>query len=75
MFILIFVNPKQINVTYSKKGAGKSLRGRGCVLASSPKRVEWPHPKLVHWWMLIHSSKSCYIYSALGLEFLYLFAS
>jgi hypothetical protein len=23
----------------------------------SPKWVEWPHPKLVHWWLLVHSSR------------------
>ncbi len=39
------------------KGAEKSLgRGRGCVFGSSPKRLEWPHPELVHWWLLVHCS-------------------
>jgi hypothetical protein len=23
---------------------------------SSPKRLEWPQPELVHWWLLVHSS-------------------
>ncbi len=41
----------------AKKGAEKSLgRGRGCVFYSSPKRLEQPHPELVHWWLLVHSS-------------------
>jgi hypothetical protein len=30
--------------------------GRGCVFGSSPKRLEWPHPELVHWWLLVHSN-------------------
>jgi len=39
----------------AEKGAEKSLgRGRGCVFGSSPKQLERPHPKLVHWWSLIH---------------------
>jgi hypothetical protein len=21
------------------------------------KRLEWPHPQLVHWWLLVHSSR------------------
>jgi hypothetical protein len=28
----------------------------GCVFGSSPKRLEQPHPQLVHWWLLVHSS-------------------
>jgi len=28
----------------------------GCVFGSSPKRLEWPHLELVHWWLLVHSS-------------------
>jgi len=40
-----------------EKGAEKSLsRGRGCVFGSSPKELERPHPELVHWWLLVHSS-------------------
>jgi len=40
-----------------RRGAEKSLgRGRGCVFGSSPKRLEWPHPELVHWWLLVHSN-------------------
>jgi len=27
-------------------------------LGSSPKRLEQPHPELVHWWLLVHSSLS-----------------
>jgi len=39
------------------KGAEKSLgRERGCVFGSSPKWLKRPHPKLVHWWLLVHSS-------------------
>ncbi len=38
-----------------EKGAEKSLgRGRGCVFDSSSKRLERPHLKLVHWWLLDH---------------------
>jgi len=41
----------------AEKGAEKSLvKGRGCVFSSSPKRLEWPHPELVHWWLLVHSN-------------------
>ncbi len=25
-------------------------------LGSSPKRLDRPHPELVHWWLLVHSS-------------------
>ncbi len=43
----------------AEKGAEKSLgRGKGCVFGSSPKRFERPHPGLVHWWLLVHSSPS-----------------
>jgi hypothetical protein len=28
----------------------------GCVFGSSSKWLQWPHPQLVHWWMLVHSS-------------------
>jgi hypothetical protein len=28
----------------------------GCVFGSSPKRLQWPHPQLVNWWLLVHSS-------------------
>jgi hypothetical protein len=31
-------------------------KGRGCVFGSSPKWFEQPHPELVHWWLLVHSS-------------------
>jgi hypothetical protein len=42
----------------AKKGAKKSMgRGKGCVFSSSPKRLEWPHLELVHWWLLVHSSR------------------
>jgi hypothetical protein len=41
----------------AEKRAEKSLgRGRGCVFRSSP---EQPHPELVHWWLLVHSSPHC----------------
>jgi hypothetical protein len=41
----------------AEKGAEKSLgRGRGCVFGSSPKQLEWPHPELMHWWLLVHFS-------------------
>jgi hypothetical protein len=41
-----------------KKRAEKSLgRGRGCGFGSSPKWFEWPHPELVHWWLLVHYSE------------------
>jgi hypothetical protein len=30
----------------------------GCVFYSSPKRLQWPHPQLVHWWLLVQSSRS-----------------
>ncbi len=34
----------------AKKGAEKSLgSGRGCVFGSSPKQLDRPHPKPVHW--------------------------
>ncbi len=33
------------------------FRQGGCVFGSSPKRLERPHPQLVHWWLLIHSSQ------------------
>jgi len=40
-----------------KRGLKNSLgRGRGCVFGSSPKQLEWPHPELMHWWLLVHSS-------------------
>jgi hypothetical protein len=26
-------------------------------LGSSPKQLEQPHPELVHWWLLVHSSQ------------------
>jgi hypothetical protein len=32
-------------------------QGRGCVFGSSPKPLEWPHCELVHWWLLVHSSR------------------
>ncbi len=33
----------------AEKGAEKFLgKGRGCVFGSSPKRLEQPHPELVH---------------------------
>jgi len=39
-----------------RRGAEKSPgRGRGCVFGSSPKRLEWFHPELVHWCLLVHS--------------------
>jgi len=41
----------------AEKGAEESLgRGRGCVFGSTPKWLEQPHPELVHWWLLVHSS-------------------
>jgi len=30
-------------------------QGRMC-LCSSSKWLQWPHPQLVHWWLLVHSS-------------------
>ncbi len=43
----------------AEKGAEKPLRrGTGYVFGSSPKRLEQPHPELVHWWLLVHSSPS-----------------
>jgi len=43
----------------AENGAEKFLgRGRGCVFGSSTKRLEWPHPQLVHWWLPVHSSPS-----------------
>jgi len=40
-----------------RRGAENSLgRGRGCLFGSSPKRLEQPHPELVHCWLLLHSS-------------------
>jgi hypothetical protein len=39
-------------------GEKKNFGQSGCGFGSSPKRVEWPHPQLVHWWLLIHSSHS-----------------
>jgi hypothetical protein len=27
------------------------------IFCSSPKRLQRPHPQLVHWWLLIHSSR------------------
>jgi len=29
----------------------------GCVFGLSPKWFQWPHPQLVHWWLLVHSSQ------------------
>jgi hypothetical protein len=41
----------------AEKGAEKFLgRRKGCVFGSSPKWHERPHPELVHWWLLVHSS-------------------
>ncbi len=37
---------------------------------SSPKRLEWPHPELVHWWLLDHSSQFADRRSSYGNEFL-----
>ncbi len=34
----------------------KTLSRGGCVFGSSPKRLEQPHPQLMHWWLLVHSS-------------------
>ncbi len=28
----------------------------GCVWVHPQKRLERPHPELVHWWLLVHSS-------------------
>jgi len=28
----------------------------GCVFGSSQKRLQWRHPQVVHWWLLVHSS-------------------
>jgi hypothetical protein len=39
----------------AKKRVEKTLgKGRGCVLGSSPKRLEQPHLELVHWWLLVY---------------------
>jgi hypothetical protein len=41
----------------AEKKIEKTLgKGRGCVFGSSPKRLEWPHFELVHWWLLVHSN-------------------
>jgi hypothetical protein len=32
-------------------------------LGSSPKWLEWPHPELVHWWLLVQSSLSTLHYN------------
>jgi hypothetical protein len=34
----------------------KTLGTGRCVFGSSPKQLELPHPELVHWWLLVHSS-------------------
>jgi hypothetical protein len=40
-----------------EKEAEKSLgRGKRCVFGLSPKQLEQPHPELVHWRLLVHSS-------------------
>jgi hypothetical protein len=40
-----------------EQGAEKSMgKGKGYVFGSSPKQLELPHPQLVHWWLLVHSS-------------------
>jgi len=44
------------NFGVEKKGEKSLGRGRGCVFDSSPKQLEQPHPELVHWWLLVHSS-------------------
>jgi hypothetical protein len=41
-----------------QKGVEKSLgMGKGCVFYSSPKRLERPHPKMMHQCLLVHSSQ------------------
>ncbi len=37
----------------------KTLGRGGCVFGSSPKQLQRPHPQLVHWWLLVHSSPWC----------------
>jgi hypothetical protein len=47
---------------WGKEGAKKSLgRGRGYVFGSSPKQLKRPHPELVHWWLLVHSSRESWL--------------
>jgi hypothetical protein len=44
-------------------GAKKSLgKGRGCVFGSSPKQFERLHLELVHWWLLVHTSRRSYTF-------------
>jgi hypothetical protein len=35
----------------------KTLGRGGCAFGSSPKQLKRPHPQLVHWWLLVHSSQ------------------
>jgi hypothetical protein len=42
----------------------KTLGRGGCVFGSSPKRLEWPHPQLVHWWLLVRSSQNKTLYES-----------
>jgi hypothetical protein len=35
----------------------KNLGQGRMYLCSSPKRLERPHPELVHWWLLVHGKK------------------
>jgi hypothetical protein len=37
----------------------KHLRQGGC---SSAKQAEQAHPQLVHWWLLVHSSRGIWVY-------------
>jgi hypothetical protein len=48
-------------------GTEKSLgKEKECVLYSSSKWIEQPHPELVHWWLLVHSSHSWRLERALS---------
>jgi hypothetical protein len=38
------------------KAKKKKIGQGGCGFGSSPKRLQRPHPQLVHWWLLVHSS-------------------
>jgi len=40
-----------------KKAKKNPRKGKRMCFGPSPKRLERPHPKLVHWWLLVHSSR------------------
>jgi len=40
-----------------KKAKKNPREGKRMCFGPSPKRLERPHPKLVHWWLLVHSSR------------------